>query len=616
MDGQVRAAAADAVARISLPAGRSPSPSPDGARLAYVGDGGGRPQLWVASPGRRAADVVLDTGPDVVEHVAWSPRGDWIAVGTAPSGGNRTRVLLVRPDGTGLRHVAGGGDCAAVPGRWSRDGAVLCLTETSAGPGATLVCRMDPDAPGRSETRVAGLVGILDADATGRRLLVRCGPRGRRRACLLDTASGALTELVADAGESNTDLGRLSPDGATAWLRSDLLTDLPALLAVPVRTDGTSCPRGEVRLLAARGDGELDGFDAAPGGGELALLWNREGWSRLELVDPVTGARRRGPVEPAPVLSDVVLSPDGARVALAGEGTGQPPQVWLAEVAGGWFRPVPRRPLPPVPPPAVQPVLTRFRAGDGLALTGWLFDARPPDRTPGPAVVWLHGGPEWQERPGWTPLFEALAAAGISVLGANVRGSTGFGRAFVEADNGARRFAAIDDVAACVAHLVASGVADPARVGCAGRSYGGYLTLAALTRHPELFAAGVDVCGMADFASFYARTEPWIAAAAVSEYGDPVADADLLRELSPLHRMDRLAAPLLVVHGTADTNVPVFEAEQALAAARAAGVATRYLLADGEGHEFAQRANRERFVREVLDWLATHLGTTAPAGGR
>ena len=109
----------------------------------------------------------------------------------------------------------------------------------------------------------------------------------------------------------------------------------------------------------------------------------------------------------------------------------------------------------------------------------------------------------------------------------------------------------------------------------AGRSYGGYLTLAALARFPELFAVGVDVCGISDFATFYAETEPWIAAAATTKYGDPTTDAELLRALSPIHQVDRITAPLLVVHGAYDTNVPLVEAEQIVAALRERGAHAR-----------------------------------------
>jgi dipeptidyl aminopeptidase/acylaminoacyl peptidase len=226
--------------------------------------------------------------------------------------------------------------------------------------------------------------------------------------------------------------------------------------------------------------------------------------------------------------------------------------------------------------------------------------------------VYLHGGPEAQSRPVYNSLFQSLVAAGIAVFAANVRGSSGFGRSFVAADDRERRPAAIADVAACVDHLVATGVADPRRVGCMGRSYGGYLTLAALVWFPERFAAGVDVCGMADFMTFYAHTEPWIAAAAVAEYGHPEHDAALLRELSPIHRIDRLSAPLLVVHGAEDTNVPVEEAEQVVAALEERGVEHRYVLFAGEGHELLETPNRVAFVHATVDWLGRHLGV---AGG-
>ncbi|MEY2929753.1 MAG: hypothetical protein RL033_502, partial [Pseudomonadota bacterium] len=156
-------------------------------------------------------------------------------------------------------------------------------------------------------------------------------------------------------------------------------------------------------------------------------------------------------------------------------------------------------------------------------------------------------------------------------------------------------------------YLVDRGIAAPDRLGCAGRSYGGYLTLAALVFHPSLFVAGVDICGMADLHTFYAHTEPWIAAAAHSKYGHPVRDAELLRALSPLHRFDRLRAPLLVVHGETDSNVPLNEAEQVVAAARARGLPVEFLLFREEGHELVQVRNKERLVSTTADWLARWL---------
>ncbi|MBX6389621.1 MAG: S9 family peptidase [Frankia sp.] len=276
----------------------------------------------------------------------------------------------------------------------------------------------------------------------------------------------------------------------------------------------------------------------------------------------------------------------------------------------------------PVRSPLARPTEVVFRGAGDLPLTGWLYQPprlRGPVRPgaghpPGPAFLWLHGGPECQERPVFSPLLQALAARGITVLAPNVRGSAGYGRAFERSDDLAGRFGAIADVAACWEYLVGSGLADPARVGIGGRSYGGYLTLAALVTYPRLFRAGVDVCGMSDLETFYADTEPWIAAAAVTKYGDPVADQDLLRALSPVHRLATdLAAPLLVVHGANDTNVGVREAAQAVAAVADGGGTCQQLYFLDEGHDIARRANRLRFVREVTRWLADHLLDGTPA---
>lgn len=141
-----------------------------------------------------------------------------------------------------------------------------------------------------------------------------------------------------------------------------------------------------------------------------------------------------------------------------------------------------------------------------------------------------------------------------------------------------------------------------------GRSYGGYLTLAALVWHPEMFTVGIDVCGMADFASYYAETEPWIAAAATGKYGPPERDATLLRDLSPLTHLDRLRAPVLVVHGSEDTNVPVGQAERLVAALAARGVPHRYLRFEAEGQELPATPNRVAFVPAALDWASAYLG--------
>jgi dipeptidyl aminopeptidase/acylaminoacyl peptidase len=260
-----------------------------------------------------------------------------------------------------------------------------------------------------------------------------------------------------------------------------------------------------------------------------------------------------------------------------------------------------------VPSTPLTPELHRFPAEDDLGLSGWLYRGAGP--TPGPVVLHFHGGPEAQDRPTFNPLYRELVTAGLTVFAPNIRGSSGFGRRFVNADNLDRRFQAITDIRATVAYLVGAGIAEPGRVGCMGRSYGGYLTLVALTWYAELFAVGVDVCGMADLETFYANTEPWIAEAAYSKYGHPERDRDLLRALSPIHKLDQVKAAMLVMHGANDTNVPVIEAEQVVDTLKARAVPVDYVLFPDEGHGWRKEANRVRSTLELVGFFRKHLLT-------
>ncbi|MEU6428704.1 alpha/beta fold hydrolase [Microbispora sp. NPDC046973] len=689
---------------------RTPALAPDRRAVAYVSDRDGAPRVWVqpVEPGGRAR--VVDTGPEPVADVSWSPAGDRLAVLVAPGGGEHTQVWTVRTDGGDLRPLAAPDGGSAWFVEWTGRGDLLLVAEVSAA-GLTEALLVDA-ATGSRETVAAG--PLLHPEAVSRdhaRVLLRHGPRGVRRMYVKDLSPGGGHLPAGDTGPSrgatdgsgtgpswggtgasggvaersllaglpgSSEHGVLSPDGATAYLLTDAGRDRAALIAVPVDGLADGPVHGPVHgpvggpvdagreglpaVVAERPDAELDRFALSVDGRRLVLAWNAAGRSELEVLEtgngPAAGSddaghadtgdpdaagtdigradvgtaastggtagggsggaaaglgaelgvgpgwvRRPLPAPPGEVVSSIRLSMDGRMAVLAVEGPAQPSHVVLCDLDAGRYLPVAGTGRLAG---AVDAELVRVPARDGLELSGWLY--RPPGVLgPAPYAVFLHGGPEDQERPAFTPLYQCLVAAGIGVFAPNVRGSAGSGRAFREADNHALRFRAIDDVADCAAHLVRAGLADPARLACLGWSYGGYLTLAALVTYPRLFRTGVDVCGMADFATFYARTEPWIAAAAVSEYGHPEADRDLLHALSPLHAFDRLAAPLLVVHGARDTNVPVYEAEQVVRAARARGVPCELLLFEDEGHEIRRRANRIVFAGRVTEWLVRRL---------
>jgi dipeptidyl aminopeptidase/acylaminoacyl peptidase len=669
-----------------------PSVDPSGRQVAFICDRGGVPQLWTG-PVDGGEVHLLDSDPHPVKEVAWAPDGRWIAYTTAPGGGEHTRVLCVRPDGTGRRVLAGaepgssaylgcwqhdgsavavtvaepvllpaGGDTEESPARaepgladphtytparppgWAvRDGRAVLLGGPrygDAGPAAHLAEReggtarehdqeRDQEAAGGlaaylvdptgavapallAVERGAATLRVCDLSRDGRLALVRRGPRGRREALVVRTCD-LRTTFALPVADGDPWIGRFSPDATTLWLRSDAAREFAALFAVRL------APGGEqqgITVTAQREGCGLELLTFGRDGSTAALAWNVRGATELE-VTTVSGTAgvasvgvRRSVSLPHEVVTRMARAGGGSELVLALSGSQRRPGMWwLSEGA------VPRttwssRDEDAVPPgrSPVRPVPLRPVARDGLPLSGWYY--RAPGRAPGqpaPCVIHLHGGPEEQERPVFNPLYHELSGRGLDIFAPDVRGSSGHGRSFVDADLGTGRFAAIEDVADCAAHIVEAGLADPRRLAVMGRSYGGYLVMASLVWHPELFRTGVAACGMSDFATFYAGTEPWIAESAAHKYGHPEHDRDLLHSLSPMTRIDALRVPVLTVHGEHDTNVPLGESEQFVRAARERGLEAELLLLRNEGHDFLRADSRRIFRRAAADWIERHV---------
>ncbi|MET8373512.1 S9 family peptidase [Micromonospora profundi] len=588
----------------SPPAGEdfASAPSPDGRRVAFLSDRAGTPGVWVRDVDASEA-VAVPTGDEPVLAVSWSPDGQWLACVVAPGGAPRTELWVLRPDGTCRRQVAGFGRRSASVSGWLPGGALMAVTETADRGTALLI---DAGTGQRQVLVEDDLLTLLDVTADAGAALLRRGPRNARWLEVLDVATGERRRLLPDTGRGSTDQGWFGRDGTSVLARTDAFSELATL----VRVDLTRDELAPVRL-AGRPDAELEHVAVSADRGRAALLWNTYGGrSELSLLD-LAGGVQRAVAAPGEVLDGAVFAAGGDLLCVTAQGPVQPREVWLVD-------PVTAAPRPLRPDAAatraggggVAPQLVDLRARDGMPLSGWLY--RPPGPGPWPTAISLHGGPEAQERPCYNPLFQALVAQGVAVFAPNVRGSSGFGRTFVAADNLAGRYGAIADVAACADFLLDSGVARPGQLGCLGRSYGGYLVLAVLVNFPGLFAAGVAECGISDFRTFFAGTEPWIAAAAVSKYGDPVRDAELLRDLSPMTHLDRLDVPVLLIHGANDTNVPAGESAQVAQALAARGVPHGHLVLAGEGHDFLARDNAEAARTATTAWLARHLAASAP----
>ncbi|WP_448625531.1 prolyl oligopeptidase family serine peptidase [Geodermatophilus sp. URMC 64] len=585
-----------------------PALSPDDGRIAYVSDRSGLPRLEVAFLGQETAPAVLSGPGEEVVSVAWSPDGSWLAYLVSPGGSICAELHVVRPDGSDHRVVAGADPFATVfAGGWTRPGHYVCSIAPGDGPDADIVL-VDAESGAHRTLARGGFLAVTSVSADERRLLARRGPRGFRHVVLIDVATGEqrrVLPLDAPGGIASED-GRFGPDGRSVFVRASLPgepgSDRAGLVAVPLSEDGVP---GEGRVVLYRPDADLDGY-AVRADGTVLAVWTADGVTQLSIHALADGAVVREVPLPEPVMPGWSLAADGSALVAELTGPCAPRALWVVPLDGGAPRPLPCSPRRPNPDLLVTPVLYRYRAADGLELSGWLYvpqGVRGPNRT----VVSFHGGPEGQERPAWSPVAQSLVAAGITVFAPNVRGSGGFGRAFAAADDGPAREASFDDVPATVDALITAGIAAPGRIGAHGWSYGGYLTLVSLTRWPDLFAAGATLAGMSDLRSFFAGTERWMAAASVTEYGDPVADRDMLAAISPMTHLDRLTSPVLLCHGDRDTNVPVAESVQAHQALLARGGPSELLLLRGEGHTIVGRDHLVELSDRVAAWFDRHL---------
>jgi len=617
----------------------APSFSPDAKRLAMICNLSGLPQVWTV-PVEGGWPTQVTALDDQVSGIDWSPVDpEVLALSLAPGGGLNEQVYVVRPSGLSLERITEGGKINNRLHGWTPDGKYLLLGSNRANPGSldSYIYHV-----GLGRLRLAavnqGTGSIEDVSDDGRWGLVqRVKSRGDSNLYLIGLHERADVLLTPHDPPGNFDNPRFSPDGRTVYLLSDLNRDRIGLARVRLQARPASREEvereereeeeeeeeaeehgaeadapvtwkvGASEVIAGRDDADLSAFEITEDGKTAALLWNIAGESQLSFLDLATLKETPGPDLPGAIAGGLDFSKDGQLLAMNLSGANLPTDIWVLDRTSGALRQVTFSPHAGILLEAlVAPKLVTFKAHDGLELSGWLY--RPPGAAAaGPVVISFHGGPEAQERPSFSYTYQALLSRGISVFAPNVRGSAGFGKRFVNLDNGEKRFDGIKDIKACVDFLVGQGIADPKRIGIMGGSYGGYMTMVGLTEYPELFAAGANLFGMINFETFFSHTEPWMAAISTSEYGDPATQKDLLQRLSPIHKVDRIKAPTIVLHGANDTNVPVVEAEQTVESLKKRGIPVEYVLFPDEGHGFRKTPNKVRSAVAIVEWFEKYL---------
>jgi dipeptidyl aminopeptidase/acylaminoacyl peptidase len=375
---------------------------------------------------------------------------------------------------------------------------------------------------------------------------------------------------------------------------SPVWTDAGIALVTNHARDTFAIVREGETLYESVWDVELAADDA---GRILLAVENADGYSRLQIVggDEVELPGRG-------VVDHPVFSPDGTKLAFAFSSPVEPNDVYLYDLASRSLERLTTSPREVDTATLVEPTLHRFESFDGESIPVFLFE--PAGDGPFPVVVTVHGGPESQWRPWYSPAFapltQYLVAAGYAVAAPNVRGSTGYGKRYEHLDDIDLRLDSVRDLAGLHAWLSARPEVDGSRAVVYGRSYGGYMVLAALAFQPELWAAGIEAVGISSLVTFLQNTSPYRRAAREREYGSLTRDRDLLERASPLTHIDDVRAPLFIQHGRNDPRVPVSESEHIAAVLREKGIECELLVFDDEGHTVEKLPNRiETFERAV-----------------
>ena len=569
----------------------------DDRHIAWLDDRSGVAHLFVGDidSGERRQ---LTSGSERIQSLHVAAGSGRILVGTDTGGNERQQLVLVGADGGEQRQLTHDPDRMHEPFLVSPDGQTALYRTNDGASGEFSLYRVDLDTG--DAVRFWDDAGQVRAHAmdTGGRVLASLLTSNLDADLYLIEPDGNRRAVLQVEDESWIVDAAFSGDGERALVLTNAGRDYVALVAVDLTT-------GEMDTLLAL-DADVEAMALTPAADVIALSINRDGYSEVRLGDLAALDSLVEAALPAGVADRLAWSPDASTIVVGWTPTDRPARIQLVGRDG-----TSGQALPDEPDDADftgrSPELIAFTTWDGRNIPAFWYQG---DRDDAPVVIDVHGGPESQRRAAFHPVLQYLSASGFHVLTTNVRGSTGYGKAYSHLDDVELRMDSVRDLE--YAHAwVRSRLGDEARIAIMGQSYGGFMTLAAITEYPSLWFAAVDVVGIANFVSFLERTGPWRRRHRSAEYGTLERDRDLLERISPIRKVDEIEAPLLVIHGRNDPRVPLYETEQLVASLEGRGHPVRMLVFDNEGHGLSKRSNRiDGYAATVSFLQAVADGTT------
>ena len=571
--------------------------SPDGRRVSFLTDITGVSQVWEVPAGGGWPEQ-LTFYDERVSGAVYSPVENKLLFGIDAGGNERMQLYLL---GGGLElDLTGDPDAIHYFDGFSPDGTQIAYTATRRnGTDFDVYVQslegLEDGTEPEMVWEVSGYHTVADWSPDGNFLLVsRQHSNLKNDLYKLDLESGEarlLTPYESDARFSNVNV---VPGGESAYLSTDRDGDFVRL----ARLDLSSL---EFEYLTPD-DRDVESVELSRDGRYLVATRNVEGYSDFMLFSG-RGRRMPTPEVPPGILGGFAFSPDSRRLAFTATGPTRNPDVWVLELPDGEPRRLTRSSTAGIPPGTFRrPEIIRYPSFDGREIPAILHE---PEKEHAPVIVNVHGGPESQSRPGFAPVTQYLLNRGYAVLSPNVRGSTGYGKAYTHLDDVRLRMDSVKDLAHAAHWLRERG---HRRIAVMGGSYGGFMVLAALTGYPELWSAGVDIVGIANLVTFLENTGSYRRGLREPEYGSLENDREFLESISPIHKAEQITAPLMVIHGKNDPRVPVGEAEQIVDRVRNNGGAVEYLLYEDEGHGLAKLKNRLDAYPRIATFLDEHLG--------
>jgi dipeptidyl aminopeptidase/acylaminoacyl peptidase len=421
---------------------------------------------------------------------------------------------------------------------------------------------------------------------------------------VLDVAKGTKTLLTPRGTTPIAYHGaRFSRFGKGVYLTTDMDSEFNRLAYYDLETKSYTFLTSHIKW-------DIESFALSPDGTTIAFLANEDGVGTLRLFDALNFQEMPRPKLPAGSVSGIKWNRNNKEIAFHLTSARTPTDVFSIDITTNKVERWTKSETAVDPSKFAQPELIRWKSFDGRDISGFLY--KPAARFTGkrPVIVNIHGGPESQYRPTFLARYNYfLNELGIAMIFPNIRGSAGYGKTFLQLDNGLKREDAYKDINALFDWIAARPDLDSERVLVTGGSYGGHMTLAVATYYPERVRCSIDVVGISSFVTFLKNTEDYRRDLRRAEYGDERDPKmrEFMERTAPLNNAHKITRPLFIIQGKNDPRVPWTEAEQMVKTLKRQNTPVWYLLATDEGHGFVKKKNADFQFYATVQFIQTHL---------